>query len=354
MHSCGGITRDEGLRCGFYGIKMRYELRSRRLLKGPSRPLSWLFHRRHNFTTACTKYPLDTYTNESPRDLWRKQHVAQNTDKINFNYTRNVTKLRFVVLISGTLRGFHQCARTIVNSLAKPNMPGTSLIVNTYDKNDCGGSNGHGLGMHMTDVNMKEISAAFVRHGMPVFMRNESTSRITALFKRYRQHPYSVFSPSVDRGAMVRYTSQFFLRQRAWEMASSLNSDVILLTRPDACIYGKWQVRHIKGDLLTVVLHVTLRDSTSCHVKLGANDVLLPYSDIHQGEWDDTFAVGFNSAIQKYVDLYNKLAQHAYVGSFAHPEALLKYHLQRVGLTIISACGAARGDMLEIVKKCST
>ena len=108
----------------------------------------------------------------------------------------------------------------------------------------------------------------------------------------------------------------------------------------------------MKDDVFSVVLFITLRDGTSCQVRLRHNDILLPYSDIHRGEWDDTFAVGLRSSMKKYVGLYTKLTQRMHAGSFPHPEALLKYHLQKEGLNIIDACGAARGDILELVKQC--
>lgn len=291
--------------------------------------------------------------NESPRELWREQHITtQNIRSGNHTSLRNCSIPRVTLLISGTLRGFSQCARTIVNSLAKPNMPKVNLVISTYSKNDCGGSSGHGIGTNSKDVHIDAVKFAFALKGLPVVLSNESTTHIDSFFTQYRQRPYSIFAPSVNRGALVRYTSQFYLRHRAWEMSSASESDVIILTRPDACIYGRWTVCQMYDGLSTVVLDMTLRDGTSCRVRLRRDDILLPYSDIHRGEWDDTFAVGFKSSMKKYVQLYTKLTQRVHVGSFPHPEALLKYHLQKEGVNIIDACGAARGDILELVKQC--
>lgn len=352
--SCGGITRDEGLRCGPSGLKMPYEIRSGRTLQGVRPPASWLFHRHGHHTAECTKQPLDMRPNESPRELWRKQHMTKHIRLADHTPLLNMSSmLRCTLLISGTLRGFRQCAHTIVDSLAKPNMPGANLVVSTYNKNDCGGSSGHGLGMNAKDVHIGEAESAFAWKGLPVVVWNESTTRINSFFTEHRQRPYSIFAPAVDRAALVRYTSQFYLRHRAWEMSSASRSDLVVLTRPDACIYGKWRARQTMDDLLTVMLHITLRDGTSCQVRLRHNDIVLPYSDIHRGEWDDTFAVGLRSSMKKYVELYTKLTQRTYAGSFPHPEALLKYHLQKEGVNVIDACGAARGDILELVKQCA-
>ena len=82
------------------------------------------------------------------------------------------------------------------------------------------------------------------------------------------------------------------------------------------------------------------------------NSILLPYSDIHRGRWDDTFAVGFSSSMQKYIGLYHQMLTHQYSGPFPHPEALLEHHLAEQGLKLVDACGASRGDILEIVKQC--
>lgn len=353
--SCGGITRDEGLRCGPYNLKMPYELRSGRKLQGVHPPSSWLFHRRRSPSAVCLRQPSDVRTNESPRERWRRQymvrHMPQHVRPADHTFLQNVSMLRLTLLISGTLRGFHRCAPTIVNVLAKPNMPEVSLVLSTYSKNDCGGSSGHGLGMNARDVHIDEAKSAFSLKGLSVVVSNQSTKRIQDLFVDYRRRPYSIFAPTVAQGSVIRYTSQFYLRHRAWGM-SPAKSDIVVLTRPDALMYGKWVARRIVGSVFHVVLLITLRDGSSCQVRLRHNDILLPYSDIHRGEWDDTFAIGLRSSMEKYVRLYTRLIQRTYTGSFPHPEALLKYHLQKEGLNIVDACGAARGDILELVKEC--
>ena len=281
MKLCGGITRDEGIRCGHSGLKMPYEMRSNRTIQGVRPPASWLFHRHGHQTAECSKQPLDMRPNESPRELWRKKHVAEHIGFENHTFMRNTSMLHLTLLISGTLRGFRQCARTIVTSLAKPNIPGTNLVVSTYSKNDCGGSSGHGLGFHAKDIHIDEIEPAFALKGLPIKVINESTTRINKLFMQHRQRPYFIFAPAVDRGALVRYTSQFYLRHRAWQTSPTLKNNVIILTRPDACMYGKWIARQMDDDPSTAMLHIILRDGTFCQVRLGSNDVLLPYSDIH-------------------------------------------------------------------------
>jgi hypothetical protein len=101
-----------------------------------------------------------------------------------------------------------------------------------------------------------------------------------------------------------------------------------------------------------MVVRATLRDTSTCQVRLGSNDILLPYSDIHRGHWDDTFSIGSRASMDKYVGLYIKLKQRAYANLFPHPESLLRYHLQKAKLNIVDACGAARGDILDLDKQC--
>ena len=258
------------------------------------------------------------------------------------------------LLASGTLRGYLHCSRSIVRVLVQPNMPGVALTVATYDKNDCGGSSGHGLGLHTQSVDMRMARAAFAFKHLPVLVYNESTTRIDDFFHTYRQHPHlNIFSQAVHRGAAVRYQSQFYLRHLAWKLSQSTYTDVVVLFRPDACMFGSWRIRRDRQKD-NIAISITLRDTSVCEVKMGPDSILLPYSDIHSGSWDDTFALGFGSSIHKYVDLYSKLLSHQYYGPFPHPEALLEHHLMKQGLHVVDACGAARGDILQLVKQCNT
>jgi len=187
---------------------------------------------------------------------------------------------------------------------------------------------------------------------LPVLVYNESTTRINDFFHMYRRHPHwNIFSQAVDRGAAVRYQSQFYLRHLAWTLSKSAYTDVVVLVRPDACMFGRWRIRRDRQKD-SIAVSITLRDTSVCEVKIGPSNILLPYSDIHRGSWDDTFALGFGSSMHKYVGLYSKLLSHQYSGPFPHPEALLGHHLMKQGLHVVDACGAARGDILELVKQC--
>ena len=95
-----------------------------------------------------------------------------------------------------------------------------------------------------------------------------------------------------------------------------------------------------------------LRDGSFCEKLLNKSDILLLNSDIHSGYWDDTFAIGSNFAIKKFVSLYMKLKNQVYTIKFPHPESLLKYHMEKQGLNMVDFCGAERGDVLELYKKC--
>ena len=86
--SCGGITRDEGLRCGPSGLKMPYEIRSGRTLQGGRPPASWLFHRHGHQTAECSKQPLDMRPNESPRELCKAPGACPEFDRLQWRAGR--------------------------------------------------------------------------------------------------------------------------------------------------------------------------------------------------------------------------------------------------------------------------
>ena len=293
------------MRCGSLGLKMPYELRSGVILYGVKPPSSWLLRRnsvpdrRH-----CTVRPIDSRPNETPRERWLRQHELD-LDVVNVS-----------LLVSGTLRGYLTCSKRIARALVDPNPLAVTMTVVTYDKNDCGGSSGHGLGMNAQSIDINTVRSTFGFKDLPL---------------------------------LVRYQSQFYLRYLAWKFSKSSSTDAVVSLRPDAYMYGRWKIRRRSKHL---VVSIDLRDATTCTVKIGANDILLLHSDIHRGNWDDTFALGFGSSIHKYVDLYKKLSLHQYFGPFPHPEALLEHHLGKQGLHIVDACGAARGDVLELIKKC--
>lgn len=337
INACGGITRDEGLRCGSLGLKMHYELRSGVVLHGAKPPFSWLI-RRNSVPDQryCSVRPIDSRPNETPRERWLRQH------KLDLNVV-NVS-----LLVSGTLRGYLTCSKRIARALVDPNPLAVTMTVVTYDKNDCGGSSGHGLGMTAQSIDINTVRSTFGFKDLPLLVYNMSARQIDRFFHMNRNLP-NIFHNTVDRGAMVRYQSQFYLRYLAWKFSKSSSTDAVVSLRPDAYMYGMWKIRRQDKNL---VVSIDLRDATTCTVKIGASDILLLHSDIHRGNWDDTFALGFGSSIHKYVNLYKKLSLHQYYGPFPHPESLLEHHLEKQGLHIVDACGAARGDVLELIKKC--
>lgn len=299
---------------------------------------------------------MDARPNESPREKWRRLHAVRKSSPTPGGSSaslKSTTAANVSLLLSGTLRGYVRCSRSAARALIEPNTPNVRLTLVTYDKNDCGGSAGHGLGVSARPIDLPRTRAAYSFGSTPVLVHNASAAQIDHFFHIYRRRPNlnTIFTTSVDRGAAVRYQSQFYLRHLASKLSRASGSDVVVLTRPDARLFGSWKIRRV-GSQDIVALSIVLRDKTVCELKLESDTVLLPYSDIHSGSWDDTFAVGLGGTISKYTDLYYKLMQHAYSGPFRHPEALLRHHLKSQGLKIVDACGAARGDILELVKQC--
>jgi len=107
-----------------------------------------------------------------------------------------------------------------------------------------------------------------------------------------------------------------------------------------------------------LVVNVLLRDGTACEVRLGPNELLLPRSDLHEGEWDDTMAIGQPESMSRYISLYLRLSGGAYdntsqIPGLLVPEQLLRHHLERFEkVKIVDACGAARGDLMQLNKSC--
>ena len=318
---------------------MLYELRSGVVLYGVKPPSSWLLRRALvPDLRYCTIRPIDLRPNETPRERWLRQHELE-LDVVNLS-----------LLVSGTMRGYLRCSKRIARALVDPNPIAVTMTVITYDKNDCGGSSGHGLGLNAQSIDINTVRSTYGFPNLPLRVYNKSTRQIDKFFHMNQNQP-NIFDRAVDRGAMVRYQSQFYLRYLAWKLSTSSYTDAVVSLRPDSYMYGRWKIRRVRQHE-TLVVSIDLRDTTTCTVKIGVNDILLLHSDIHRGGWDDTFALGFGSSIHKYVDLYTKLSLHQYFGPFPHPEALLEHHLRKQGLRIVDACGAARGDVLELIKRC--
>ena len=99
-----------------------------------------------------------------------------------------------------------------------------------------------------------------------------------------------------------------------------------------------------------------MRDGTVCSFTLTPDQIVAPWSDIHQGVWDDALAIGFGRAMRAYVGFYetmhHKLWPVGTVGTIK-PEDVLERDLnESAGVRIVGACGAARGDMLDLRKSC--
>jgi hypothetical protein len=340
MQNCGSIVRDRGLRCGEIGIKMHYEVRSSKTTRPPVTGFtSWVMvgpdaHGR------CSKFPsLPPSLKLTPREQWL-QGKQDDMSSIPVVQHAPVT-----VLISGTLRGFRKCIPALRETIITPNLP-VQLVVATYDRNDCGGSaHTHGLGLTASPVH-PNFWKAYEVNGVHPVVHIESHQHIDDIKKMHPRNIHPVF---------VRYHSQFFLRQHAMRTATeSIVSDaerIFIVLRPDAYLYGRWRFYRISGQPNHTLASLSLRDGSVCNVTLTPSLLVVPWSDIHSELWDDTLAIGYGNAMRTYVNFHKMMPRLSWHIS-EKVEHKIEDYLNRHGVQITYACGAARGDMLKLVKSC--
>lgn len=267
----------------------------------------------------------------------------------------------FLLLLSGTLRGFSNCTGRLSRSLLKPNSHlATTVSIATYDTTDCMQEgierHNHGLG-RTRKVNAHDArqiyERAITRVGtVPLAFHVEPSGSIESLFRFHKKtfsgrrrmwrmaegknptettrrsthacihFPHACACSPLQTllwqildvcatGNTIRYHSQFFLRHLAlWKALEGHEDDehhhehtVVALTRPDAFFLSEVAVRRRNGSA-TVVLRGRDPSHSVCRVPLlDPHTLLLPRSNFYPGRWDDTFAVGLLPAMRAYVSL---------------------------------------------------
>ena len=96
---------------------------------------------------------------------------------------------------------------------------------------------------------------------------------------------------------IVPYTVPYWFRILPYLEGS--DDSLVVLIRPDAKWLSTWAFR--QSSIGGVGVNLTLRDGTACQLPLKSGEILLPLSDIHDGEYDDTVAVGLGGSIRRYV-----------------------------------------------------
>lgn len=341
---CGSVVRDGGLRCGSAGRLMHFETRSARRIDGFT--TSW---KRAQRSAACGRQvPPVQHLQFSAREKWLLKMRSAKIDSEAWAHTSELENAPVTLLVSGTLRGFRVCARTLYSAFVFPNAR-VHIALSTYDQTDCM-SHGYedGLGPDALRVN-PDFSTAYNFEGVQTAFHMAPASTINR-FRRMHKFP-------VDP-VIVRYQSQFWLRSKAWETAIRLHSTdederVYVVVRPDACFYGSISIYRAPKKNQSSVVQMVVRDGSICRVKLSPNELIAPWSDIHENLWDDTFAIGYSRAIRAYAYFHERIHAHEWPYGTKVEHVLERYLRQTVGVRIIEACGIARGDQLSLNKNCT-
>ena len=284
------------------------------------------------------------------------------------------------VLLSGTLRGFKNCAPHILEQFIKPNAElGVATYLATYTESDCGEkTNFMRRAADLTGTSVRDrvtplpiityrgadVNATLRAAGIQLAAMQIGPFRAADV--RVPPHRFlderlaHTRARSFTMGGLERFHSQFRLRQHALDLAAAAQQpQVAILLRPDMRPCSRWKFERV-GDALWE-LHVrgcrwggrgepwAVPEAESQAFMLRPNTVVVPKSRKHPGYIDDTVAAGTFEAIRRYVGLRDALRRGAYANTSTEaiggvspagkpdvfPEALLSHHLKAAGVEVL-------------------
>lgn len=264
------------------------------------------------------------------------------------------------ILLSGTMRGFTECAAALHSQLLLPNVQlGVAVHLATYSDRDCqdakrcsntGGNrcierNNLRLRSNTKQVTPDSLRADYALH--KVSLQGVLVDKLNASLVALPMQP--LFGGSRSHGALERTHSQYLLRSRVLWLgitAGSCRPQVAVVLRPDLEMTSGWSFRRMpsltpKQPSHEWRLNISFQGGECLHA-LANNSIVVPRSiEGYAMHIEDYLAAGMLSAVHVYISLGKRISQGSYshLGSIMKPEHLLEYHLREAGLDLQYACG---------------